>query len=62
MKYLSDLTDTQWEIVEPLFTNENRGAHFLKHSKRELIDAVFYIEKLDASGGSYQMISQNRVQ
>ena len=45
MKYLSDLTDTQWEIVEPLFTNENRGAHFLKYSKRELIDAVFYIEK-----------------
>jgi len=33
------------QTIKPLFTGEKRGAHFSKHSKRKLIDAVFYIEK-----------------
>ena len=45
MKYPSDLTTKQWQIIKPLFTGENRGAHFAKHTKRKLINAVFYIEK-----------------
>lgn len=45
MKYPSDLTTEQWRIVKLLFTGENRGSHFAKHSKRKLIDAVLYIEK-----------------
>lgn len=45
MKYPSDLTTTQWRIIKPLFPKEKRGAHFVKHSKRKLIDAVLYMEK-----------------
>jgi putative transposase len=45
MKYPSDLTTTQWNIIKPLFGGEKRGAHFSKHSKRKLTDAVLYIEK-----------------
>ena len=45
MKYPSDLTTTQWQIIKPLFSGEKRGAHFAKHSKRKLIDAVLYMEK-----------------
>ncbi len=45
MKYPSDLTTKQWQIIKPLFTGENRGAHFGKHTKRKLINAVFYMEK-----------------
>jgi putative transposase len=44
MKYPSDLTTKQWNIIKPLFTGENRGSHFAKHSKRRLINAVFYLE------------------
>ena len=45
MKYPSDLTTAQWRIIQPLFSGEKRGAHFAKHSKRKLVDAVLYIEK-----------------
>lgn len=40
-QYPSDLTDAQWHEIEPLFTNmRNR-----KLSKRELTNAVLYINK-----------------
>jgi putative transposase len=45
MKYPSDFTTAQWRIIQPLFSGEKRGAHFAKHSKRKLVDAVLYIEK-----------------
>ena len=45
MKYPNDLTATQWNIIKPLFKSENHGVHFKEHSKRKLIDAVFYMEK-----------------
>jgi len=45
MKYPSDLTTSQWNIVKPLFKEDKRGAHLVKHSKRKLINAVLYIEK-----------------
>ena len=45
MKYPSDLTTKQWNIIKPLFAGEKRGAHFAKHSKRKLINAVLYMEK-----------------
>jgi putative transposase len=45
MGYPSDLTTKQWNIIRPLFIGENRGAHFSKHTKRRLINAVLYMEK-----------------
>ena len=45
MKYSTDLTDKQWAIVREILRNEKRGKHFVKHSKRELINAVLYLNK-----------------
>jgi len=39
--YPSDLTDKQWEIIEPFFPLGNKSAY----NKRALVNAVFYIEK-----------------
>jgi len=45
MGYITDLTDSQWRIIAPFFSGENRGKHFAKYSKRELVNAVLYINK-----------------
>jgi putative transposase len=45
MVYSTELTDKQWSIIERFFINENRGKHFQKHSKRELLNAVLYLNK-----------------
>ena len=45
MGYSTDLTDRQWRIIEPFFIRENRGKHFQKYTKRELINAVLYLNK-----------------
>lgn len=45
MKYPSDLTRKQWNIIKPLFEREKRGKHFQVHSKRKLVNAVLYINK-----------------
>ncbi len=45
MCYGTDITDKQWEIIEGYFAGENRGKHLQKHSKRELMNAVLYINK-----------------
>ena len=39
-KYPTDLTDSQWAIIEPLFS----GMRNRKWSKRELVNAVLYLE------------------
>lgn len=45
MRYSTDLTDKQWSVVSEILRPENRGKHFAKHSKRELINAVLYLNK-----------------
>ena len=45
MKYNTDLTDKQWAIVREMLGKEKRGKHFVKHNKRELINAVLYLNK-----------------
>ena len=37
--YPTDLTDSQWAIIEPLFV----GMREYKYSKRELLNAVLYV-------------------
>ena len=44
MGYSTDLTDTQWEIIEHIFRT-NKGKHFVEHSKRDLVNAVLYLVK-----------------
>jgi transposase len=45
MRYSTDLTDRQWGIIAPFFIREERGKHFQEHDKRELINAVLYLNK-----------------
>jgi putative transposase len=44
MRYTTDLTDTQWELMEKVFKSK-KGRNFQKHSKRELVNAVPYRNK-----------------
>lgn len=44
MGYSTDLTDKQWELIEPIFKS-TKGVNFVKHSKRDLINAVLYLVK-----------------
>lgn len=39
--YSSDLTDAQWEAIEPLFKDQS----FRKHDARSVLNALFYISK-----------------
>ena len=40
-KYETDLTDEQWEVIAPLFSNMRK----YKWDKRELVNAVLYLVK-----------------
>ena len=44
MGYKTDLNDKQWGLIAPFFYS-NKGTNFLKHSKRELVNAVLYLVK-----------------
>ena len=41
MRYTSDLTDAQWEIIKDYFPVGNKS----KYEKRELVNAVLYLVK-----------------
>ena len=44
MGYSTDLTDMQWRKIEPIFQS-NKGRYVIKHSKRDLVNAVLYLVK-----------------
>ena len=44
VKYSTDLTDKQWDMIEPIFKS-NKGSNFVKHNKRDLVNAVLYLVK-----------------
>jgi transposase len=44
MPYPSDLSDTEWSLVEDLFAVGNYGTS-RKHEIRDLLNAVFYLTK-----------------
>ena len=44
MGYNTDLTDKQWLMIESFFKS-NKGKHLVKHSKRDLVNAVVYLNK-----------------
>lgn len=41
MQYSSDLTDAQWQTIEPLFQRQQRR----KHHPRMILNALFYLNK-----------------
>ena len=44
MGYRTDLTDKQWNIIEPIFKS-NKGQHLAEHTKRDMVNAVLYLVK-----------------
>lgn len=44
MGYITDLTDSQWELISKKFESK-KGQHLAKYSKRELVNAVLYLVK-----------------
>ena len=41
-QYLSDLTDKEWFLIEESFAvSYVKGGRLVKHSKREIVDAIF---------------------
>jgi putative transposase len=43
--YPSDLTDTQWEILEPLVPAPKPGPQPVRHTRREIVNAIFYVSR-----------------
>ncbi|GIH73269.1 IS5 family transposase [Sphaerimonospora thailandensis] len=42
-RYPSDLTDAQWELIQPLLPEPNTGGRPEKHPRREVVNAVLYV-------------------
>jgi putative transposase len=43
-KYPDDLTDQEWQVIEPLFRRENiKRGRPLKYGRREILNAIFYV-------------------
>jgi transposase len=42
-RYPSDLTDEEWELVEPLLPPPGEGGRPEKHPRRAVIDAILYV-------------------
>lgn len=42
-RYTSDLTDAQWELIEPLFLPQPARGRPRQHGYREILNACFYI-------------------
>jgi putative transposase len=46
MSYTTDLTDAQWDAIEPIFKKEvGKYGNRAKWPKRELVNAVQYVQK-----------------
>jgi transposase len=51
-RYSTDLTDEQWAILEALLPRPDRskGGRPRKHPLRQIVNAIFYIEKTGCQG------------
>jgi putative transposase len=51
--YPSDLTDEQWEVLEPLVPVISPDAAYVVHSRREIVNAILYVLR---SGCPWRML------
>lgn len=51
--YPTDLSDEQWEILEPLVPAAQPGPQPIKHTRREIVNAIFYLPR---SGCQWRML------
>ncbi|HEY3857220.1 MAG TPA: IS5 family transposase [Verrucomicrobiae bacterium] len=45
MRYTSDLTDAEWQLIHYCFPKPSKKGRRRKHSLRELLNAIFYLVK-----------------
>ena len=43
--YPSDLTDAQWQLIEPLLPNEAAIGHPRNVQLRDIVDGIFYVQR-----------------
>jgi putative transposase len=55
MRYQSDLTDAQWDLIGDFFVVK-KGKHLQEHDKRELVNAVLYSVK---TGCQWRMLPKD---
>jgi transposase len=48
-RYPSDLSDLQWELVEPLLPAPKTGGRPEKHPRRTIVDAILYVVRTGCS-------------
>jgi transposase len=53
LRYPSDMTDREWELMAPFVPPAKRGGRRRTTDMREVINAILYIA---ASGGAWQML------
>ena len=51
--YPTDLTDREWQVLEPLVPQAKPGARPRTHETRELLDAIFYVLR---SGCAWRLV------
>jgi putative transposase len=51
--YVTDLSDAEWNILEPLFPPPNKLGRPRKHSWREILNSIFYIVR---SGCAWKLL------
>ncbi|MGH3262249.1 MAG: IS5 family transposase [Trebonia sp.] len=57
-RYPTDLTDRQWELIEPLLPDPPAGpaGRPLRHSKREIVNAILYLTR---TGCAWRMLPRD---
>lgn len=54
--YPTDLTDRQWALVEPLLPPPNETGRPMKHTRREIVNAILYQAR---SGAAWRMLPRD---
>lgn len=51
--YPTDLTDAEWQVLEPLVPAPKPGGRPVKHARREILNAIFYVVR---AGGAWRLL------
>jgi putative transposase len=43
--YLTDLSDAEWQLIEPYLPNARSDGRPRKHPLREILDSIFYLTR-----------------
>lgn len=54
--YQSDLTDNQWSLIEHYFKRSDPRGAVSKHSKRAIVNAIFYVIR---TGAQWRMLPKD---